>query len=181
MTSPELAGYPVAPLGFDLCSQPAPLSLVFTARDRRSLILGQEGLWEGAVLSLLILRTTAYPVSLLRLFQNVCKPAEETQRPPTLQEIKQKIDSYNTREKNCLGMKLVRAPLPLPAPGPRPPAPAPAPAPPPPLPLGFLRSPSGFWGGPSEAPPPSSVLRRPRGVEAVRDPACCGEAEWALD
>uniref|UniRef100_A0A452TB90 Ras association domain-containing protein 5 n=1 Tax=Ursus maritimus TaxID=29073 RepID=A0A452TB90_URSMA len=32
--------------------------------------------------------------------------AEETQRPPTLQEIKQKIDSYNTREKNCLGMKL---------------------------------------------------------------------------
>ncbi|XP_003999477.2 ras association domain-containing protein 5 isoform X1 [Panthera pardus] len=38
--------------------------------------------------------------------QNVCKPPEETQRPPTLQEIKQKIDSYNTREKNCLGMKL---------------------------------------------------------------------------
>jgi len=38
--------------------------------------------------------------------KNVCKPAEETQRPPTLQEIKQKIDSYNTREKNCLGMKL---------------------------------------------------------------------------
>uniref|UniRef100_A0A2K5R7Y4 Ras association domain-containing protein 5 n=1 Tax=Cebus imitator TaxID=2715852 RepID=A0A2K5R7Y4_CEBIM len=31
---------------------------------------------------------------------------KETQRPPTLQEIKQKIDSYNTREKNCLGMKL---------------------------------------------------------------------------
>uniref|UniRef100_A0A673T763 Inhibitor of nuclear factor kappa B kinase subunit epsilon n=1 Tax=Suricata suricatta TaxID=37032 RepID=A0A673T763_SURSU len=38
--------------------------------------------------------------------KNVCKPPEETQRPPTLQEIKQKIDSYNTREQNCLGMKL---------------------------------------------------------------------------
>ncbi|XP_015984742.2 ras association domain-containing protein 5 isoform X2 [Rousettus aegyptiacus] len=38
--------------------------------------------------------------------QNVCKPAEEAQRPPTLQEIKQKIASYNSREKNCLGMKL---------------------------------------------------------------------------
>ncbi|XP_042537285.1 ras association domain-containing protein 5 isoform X2 [Dipodomys spectabilis] len=38
--------------------------------------------------------------------QNVCQPVEETQRPPTLQEIKQKIDSYNSREKNCLGMKL---------------------------------------------------------------------------
>ncbi|XP_075385662.1 ras association domain-containing protein 5 isoform X2 [Tenrec ecaudatus] len=38
--------------------------------------------------------------------QNVCKPAEEPRRPPTLQEIKQKIESYNTREKNCLGMKL---------------------------------------------------------------------------
>ncbi|KAM6165704.1 ras association domain-containing protein 5 isoform 1-T1 [Erethizon dorsatum] len=38
--------------------------------------------------------------------QNVCKPVEETQRPPLLQEIKQKIDSYNSREKNCLSMKL---------------------------------------------------------------------------
>ncbi|XP_062066224.1 ras association domain-containing protein 5 isoform X1 [Lepus europaeus] len=38
--------------------------------------------------------------------QNVCKPSVEPQRPPTLQEIKQKIDSYNAREKNCLGMKL---------------------------------------------------------------------------
>ncbi|XP_003410320.2 ras association domain-containing protein 5 isoform X1 [Loxodonta africana] len=38
--------------------------------------------------------------------QNVSKPVEETRQPPTLQEIKQKIDSYNTREKNCLGMKL---------------------------------------------------------------------------
>ncbi|XP_066117609.1 ras association domain-containing protein 5 isoform X1 [Saccopteryx bilineata] len=38
--------------------------------------------------------------------QNVCKPSEETQHPPTLQEIKQKIASYNSREKNCLGMKL---------------------------------------------------------------------------
>ncbi|XP_012662085.1 ras association domain-containing protein 5 [Otolemur garnettii] len=38
--------------------------------------------------------------------KNVCKPVEEPRRPPTLQEIKQKIDSYNTREKNCLGMKL---------------------------------------------------------------------------
>lgn len=38
--------------------------------------------------------------------KNVCKPAEETPHLPTLQEIKQKIDSYNTREKYCLGMKL---------------------------------------------------------------------------
>ncbi|XP_022449300.1 ras association domain-containing protein 5 isoform X1 [Delphinapterus leucas] len=38
--------------------------------------------------------------------QNDCTPAEEPWCPPTLQEIKQKIDSYNTREKNCLGMKL---------------------------------------------------------------------------
>ncbi|XP_028620522.1 ras association domain-containing protein 5 isoform X1 [Grammomys surdaster] len=38
--------------------------------------------------------------------QNVCKAVEETQRPPTIQEIKQKIDSYNSREKHCLGMKL---------------------------------------------------------------------------
>ncbi|XP_055439722.1 ras association domain-containing protein 5-like [Bubalus kerabau] len=38
--------------------------------------------------------------------QNDCKPPEEPQRPPTLQEIKQKIESYNAREKNCLGMKL---------------------------------------------------------------------------
>uniref|UniRef100_A0A6I8MYQ8 Ras association domain-containing protein 5 n=1 Tax=Ornithorhynchus anatinus TaxID=9258 RepID=A0A6I8MYQ8_ORNAN len=44
--------------------------------------------------------------------QNVCKPLEEEEeeevkpRAPTLQEIKQKIDSYNAKEKNCLGMKL---------------------------------------------------------------------------
>lgn len=38
--------------------------------------------------------------------KNACKPAEEPQRPPTLQEIKQQIASYNSREKNCLGMKL---------------------------------------------------------------------------
>ncbi|XP_004862121.1 ras association domain-containing protein 5 isoform X1 [Heterocephalus glaber] len=38
--------------------------------------------------------------------QNVCKPAEEPRRPPTLQEVRQKIDSYNSREKNCLSMKL---------------------------------------------------------------------------
>lgn len=50
------------------------------------------------------------PTPSLRLFQNVCKPAEEAQRPPTLQEIKQKIASYNSREKNCLGMKLVSGP-----------------------------------------------------------------------
>lgn len=47
------------------------------------------------------------PPSHLCLFQNDCKPPEEPQRPPTLQEIKQKIESYNAREKNCLGMKLV--------------------------------------------------------------------------
>ncbi|KAF3823149.1 hypothetical protein GH733_010585 [Mirounga leonina] len=100
----QLAGYPVAPLGFiSDCSHPAPVRLVFTARDWCSLI---RGLWEGLVLPFLIRRTTAHPLSLLCLFQNVCKPAEETQRPPTLQEIKQKIDSYNTQENNCLGMKL---------------------------------------------------------------------------
>ncbi|XP_019061416.1 ras association domain-containing protein 5 isoform X1 [Fukomys damarensis] len=38
--------------------------------------------------------------------QDVCKPVEEPRRPPTLQEIRQKIDSYNSREKNCLSMKL---------------------------------------------------------------------------
>ncbi|XP_037352045.1 ras association domain-containing protein 5 isoform X2 [Talpa occidentalis] len=38
--------------------------------------------------------------------QDVCKPAEEVRRPPTLQEIRQKIESYNSLEKNCLGMKL---------------------------------------------------------------------------
>ncbi|XP_038604661.1 ras association domain-containing protein 5 isoform X1 [Tachyglossus aculeatus] len=45
--------------------------------------------------------------------QIVCKPVEEEEeeeeekpRAPTLQEIKQKIDSYNAKEKNCLGMKL---------------------------------------------------------------------------
>lgn len=38
--------------------------------------------------------------------QNVCKAVEETQHLPTIQEIKQKIDSYNSREKHCLGMKL---------------------------------------------------------------------------
>ncbi|OWK08351.1 RASSF5, partial [Cervus elaphus hippelaphus] len=44
--------------------------------------------------------------SRLCLFQNDCKPPEEPPRPPTLQEIKQKIESYNAREKDCLGMKL---------------------------------------------------------------------------
>lgn len=38
--------------------------------------------------------------------KNDCKPPEEPPRPPTLQEIKQKIESYNAREKDCLGMKL---------------------------------------------------------------------------
>lgn len=53
-------------------------------------------------------RCTHSPI-LTGLFQNVCKApaAAEPRHPPTLQEIKQKIDSYNTREKNCLGMKLV--------------------------------------------------------------------------
>uniref|UniRef100_A0A7N4NVR4 Ras association domain-containing protein 5 n=1 Tax=Sarcophilus harrisii TaxID=9305 RepID=A0A7N4NVR4_SARHA len=39
--------------------------------------------------------------------QNVCKPVEEEKpQAPTLKEIKQKIDNYNSKEKNCLGMKL---------------------------------------------------------------------------
>ncbi|XP_058396169.1 ras association domain-containing protein 5 isoform X1 [Diceros bicornis minor] len=38
--------------------------------------------------------------------QNVCKPAEDTRPPPTLQEIRQKIESYNSRENDCLSMKL---------------------------------------------------------------------------
>lgn len=52
-----------------------------------------------------ILRATVHTDT--SLFQNVCKAVEETQHPPTIQEIKQKIDSYNSREKHCLGMKLV--------------------------------------------------------------------------
>lgn len=126
------------------------------------------------VLPFLIMSTAVYPLSLLRLFQNVCKPAEEaTHRPPTLQEIKQKIDSYNTREKNCLGMKLVRA-------GGLPACPHPAPAASStgaPLfslwilgrPLPFLQS----WGGLgacgrlSGTPPPA--------------PVCCRETEWTLE
>ncbi|XP_043820128.1 ras association domain-containing protein 5 isoform X2 [Dromiciops gliroides] len=39
--------------------------------------------------------------------KNVCKPVEEEKpQVPTLKEIKQKIDHYNSKEKNCLGMKL---------------------------------------------------------------------------
>nr|XP_008542071.1 PREDICTED: ras association domain-containing protein 5-like [Equus przewalskii] len=45
-------------------------------------------------------------VGIAPIAQNVCKPAEETRPPPTLQEIKQKIQSYNSREKECLRMKL---------------------------------------------------------------------------
>lgn len=55
--------------------------------------------------ALRILRATVHIAT--SLFQNVCKAVEETQHPPTIQEIKQKIDSYNSREKHCLGMKLV--------------------------------------------------------------------------
>ncbi|KAB0394253.1 hypothetical protein E2I00_015342 [Balaenoptera physalus] len=65
-----------------------------------------RSLWEDEVIPFLILRTIVHPPSHLCLFQNDCKPAEEPRCPPTLQEIKQKINSYNTREKNCLGMKL---------------------------------------------------------------------------
>ena len=119
-------------------------------------MLGQGGLWEGVVLPFLI---HCVP-TLTSVFQNVCKPPEETQRPPTLQEIKQKIDSYNTREKNCLGMKLVRRARPHPRPRPRPRS------------LGLPCYPSRFWGGPSEAPPLSPGLgacARLR-TQAVRDP-----------
>lgn len=117
-----------------------------------------RGIWEGMLIPLGILRTIVHPPSFLCLFQNVCKPAEETRRPPTLQEIKQKIASYNSREKNCLGMKLVSG-LPTPS-SPQPPTPTshhPMPTPPPPpaphpLPVWLLRCPSGFWGYPLEVP-----------------------------
>lgn len=59
----------------------------------------------GMLTALRILRATVHTDT--SLFQNVCKAVEETQHPPTIQEIKQKIDSYNSREKHCLGMKLV--------------------------------------------------------------------------
>lgn len=59
----------------------------------------------GVLTALCILRATELTATCL--FQNVCKAVEETQHPPTIQEIKQKIDSYNSREKHCLGMKLV--------------------------------------------------------------------------
>lgn len=36
---------------------------------------------------------------------------EEKPEPPTLQEIKQKIEKYNAKVTNCLLMKLVRAGL----------------------------------------------------------------------
>ncbi|KAG8518104.1 Ras association domain-containing protein 5 [Galemys pyrenaicus] len=38
--------------------------------------------------------------------EDECRPAEQVPQPPTLQDIKQKIESYNSLEKNCLGMKL---------------------------------------------------------------------------
>ena len=59
----------------------------------------------GMLTALCILKATVHIATCL--FQNVCKSVEETQHPPTIQEIKQKIDSYNSREKHCLGMKLV--------------------------------------------------------------------------
>ncbi|XP_049626926.1 ras association domain-containing protein 5 [Suncus etruscus] len=38
--------------------------------------------------------------------QNAGATVDTPGSPPTLQELKQKIESYNTREKDCLGMKL---------------------------------------------------------------------------
>lgn len=38
--------------------------------------------------------------------KNAATDEEAPQSPPTLQELRQKIRSYNMREKNCLGMKL---------------------------------------------------------------------------
>lgn len=102
------------------------------------------------------------------LFQNVCKPTEELRRPPTLQEIKQQIASYNSREKNCLGMKLVS--------GPAHPCPQASPHP---LPISLPCSPSGFWGSPL-----TSLFFWPQGLWkaawAARVPYF-REIEWALE
>lgn len=105
--------------------------------------------WESMVVPFLVV----HPASLLCLFQNVCKPAEETRPPPTLQDIKQKIQSYNSREKDCLRMKLVSG-------CPSPPGPGPSARP---------------WilGLPSEVPPLSSGFLRPRGCGRLT-PGCSG-------
>lgn len=114
------------------------------------------------------------PPSRLCLFQNDCKPPEEPQRPPTLQEIKQKIESYNAREKNCLGMKLVsvraRAPS-LPPPSSQP------------LLLWLRSSPSESWGSPSQEGAPLSLgLWRPPGLREAKNLGCpcSGETDWAM-
>nr|XP_003930489.2 ras association domain-containing protein 5 isoform X1 [Saimiri boliviensis boliviensis] len=100
---------PVGPGWCDLCGREVLRQALrcanckFTCHPEcRSLIQLDCSQQEGSF------RDRSSPESTLTLTfsQNVCKPVEETQRPPTLQEIKQKIDSYNTREKNCLGMKL---------------------------------------------------------------------------
>lgn len=41
-------------------------------------------------------------------FQNVTKTVEEKPEPPTVEEIKKKIEKYNAKVTNCLLMKLVR-------------------------------------------------------------------------
>lgn len=114
-----------------------------------------------------------HPPSPLCLFQNVCKPAEELRRPPTLQEIKQQIASYNSREKNCLGMKLVSGPA-HPCPQASPHA----------LPVSLLCSPSGFWGSPLDVP----FLLASGGLRGCGRPTAWAaralsfrEIEWALE
>lgn len=43
------------------------------------------------------------------VFQNATKTVEEEKpRAPTIQELKQKIDNYNSKVNNCLLMKMVR-------------------------------------------------------------------------
>lgn len=76
---------------------------------------------------------------------------EETQHPPTLQEIKQKIESYNSREKHCLGMKLVSRALFTPTRHPS--------APPPPVCLAVVYSP--VHEGEQACPSLSSILLCP--------------------
>lgn len=110
----------------DNCSRSKKMRPAVRGRCAELLLTSDQGLWGGRGHSPSRPENHRTPTPSLRLFQNVCKPAEEAQRPPTLQEIKQKIASYNSREKNCLGMKLVSGPAhPRPPRAFRPPRPIP--------------------------------------------------------